>query len=37
MDGVGPRQERPGRHDLAWNAVDSNRLELMNLSNSAEN
>ena len=26
MDGIGPRQERPGRHDLAWNAVESNQF-----------
>ncbi|GAI21243.1 unnamed protein product, partial [marine sediment metagenome] len=26
MDGVGPRQKRPSRHDLAWNAIDSNQF-----------
>ena len=26
LDGVGPRQERPGRHDLAWNNYDSNQF-----------
>ena len=26
MDGIGPRQERPSRHDLAWNVVDSNQF-----------
>jgi len=26
MDGIGPRQERPSRRDLAWNAIDSNHF-----------
>jgi alpha-N-arabinofuranosidase len=26
MDGVGPRQERPARLDLAWNAIESNQF-----------
>jgi len=26
MDGIGPRQERPARHDLAWDAVESNQF-----------
>ena len=26
MDGIGPRQKRPSRHDLAWNAIDSNQF-----------
>jgi len=26
MDGIGPRLERPARHDLAWNAVESNQF-----------
>jgi len=25
-DGIGPRNERPGRHDLAWNNYDSNQF-----------
>jgi alpha-N-arabinofuranosidase len=25
-DGVGPPEKRPGRHDLAWNVVDSNQF-----------
>jgi len=26
MDGVGPKEERPTRHDLAWNAIDTNQF-----------
>jgi len=26
MDGIGPRQERPNRHELAWNAIESNQF-----------
>ena len=26
MDGIGPKQERPVRHDLAWNAIVSNQF-----------
>jgi len=26
MDGIGPWNERPSRHDLAWNAFDSNQF-----------
>ncbi len=26
MDGIGPREERPARSDLAWEAVDSNHF-----------
>ncbi|MBA7677110.1 Intracellular exo-alpha-(1-_5)-L-arabinofuranosidase 1 [subsurface metagenome] len=26
MDGIGPRNERPSRHDLAWNVIESNRF-----------
>ncbi len=26
MDGVGPLQERPTRHDLAWNAIEPNQF-----------
>ncbi|MHB0859237.1 MAG: alpha-N-arabinofuranosidase [Anaerolineae bacterium] len=26
MDGVGPKDQRPARYDLAWNSVDSNRF-----------
>lgn len=26
MDGIGPREERPARSDLAWDAVDSNHF-----------
>ncbi len=25
-DGVGPQSERPGRHDLAWDAIESNQF-----------
>ena len=26
MDGIGPRQERPSRRDLAWNGIESNQF-----------
>ena len=26
MDGIGSRQERPSRHELAWNAIESNQF-----------
>jgi len=26
MDGVGPIENRPARHDLAWNAIISNHF-----------
>ena len=26
MDGIGPQQERPSRHELAWNAIESNQF-----------
>lgn len=26
LDGVGPRENRPHRHDLAWHAIESNRF-----------
>ena len=26
MDGVGPKEERPARHDLAWDLVDKNQV-----------
>src|SRR5215212_1693363 len=26
MDGIGPRDERPPRVDMAWNSVDSNQF-----------
>ncbi len=26
MDGVGPKQKRPARHDLAWNSIESNQF-----------
>ena len=26
MDGIGPQQERPSRHELAWHAIESNQF-----------
>src|SRR5208283_5312105 len=26
MDGVGPKQDRPSRHDLAWNRITQNQF-----------
>ena len=26
MDGIGPREERPARIDMAWDAIDSNHF-----------
>ena len=31
-DGVGPRNQRPRRLDLAWRSLEPNSLELMNSS-----